>query len=216
MSTASRRFDEATRRGGRALLDLGGEIRRAREAAGLSQERVALAGQVSHTLVSRIEHGDPGVPFLHLVRVAAAVGLDVSLRAFPGPDPVRDRGQLGLLERFRALLAPGLSMPTEVPLPTPGDQRAWDAVVIGAGPPIGVEAVARLLDVQAVDRRVHLKLRDSGLDRAILLLGDTRHNRHVLRTIGDALTVSYPVRSQTMVDALAQGLDPGGSGIVLL
>ena len=61
----------------------------------------------------------------------AVVGLDLSIRAFPSGDPIRDRAQLALLQRLRARLHPGLRWSTEVPLPIPGDIRAWDAAIDG-------------------------------------------------------------------------------------
>ena len=62
-------------------------------------------------------------------------------------------------------------------MPIDGDLRAWDAALFGSSLRIGVDAETRLRDVQAVDRRVMLKLRDSGFDRAVLLVAATRSNR---------------------------------------
>jgi transcriptional regulator with XRE-family HTH domain len=217
VAAIERRLELAALRGRRALQDMGEELRRARVAAGLSQTAAGLAAGMSHTSVSRIEHGRAGaVSVEDLFRLGAVLGLDLSLRAYPGPQPIRDAAHLLLLERFRCRLAPGLGWQTEVPLPNLHDRRAWDAVVSGAGPLIGVEAETRLRDAQAVARRIALKQRDSGIERAVLLLSASRTNREVLRAIGRSLDGSFPVPGARILDALARGDDPGGSGIVLL
>ncbi len=215
MATTNRRRDEATRRTGTTLADVGREIRDARLAANLSQAFVAGAAGTSKTEVGRVERAEaPWLSIDELIRISMVVGLDVSVRAFPGSGPLRDAAHVKLLERFHRALAPSLGLRTEVPLPT-GD-RAWDAVVTGAGRPIGVEAESRLRDAQDLTRRVALKLRDGGLDRAILLLADTRWNRIAVRSAGGALAAAFPVPSPAALRALAEGVDPGGSAIVFL
>jgi hypothetical protein len=121
----------------------------------------------------------------------AVVGLDLSVRAYPGGPPLRDDAHRQLLIRFRALLPPGTAWRTEVPLPLPGDQRAWDALMTLWGRRVGVEAEMRPTDVQALERKLTLKLRDGGVDRLVLVLADTRSNRHFLHHVGRA---APPVR----------------------
>src|SRR4051812_16360854 len=180
--TTERRVDRGSLRGRRQLAELGREIREARVAAGVRQGFVGAAGGGADTFVGRIGVGRGGrVGFVELSRVAAAVGLDLSLRAYPGDVPVRDVAHLALLARLRTRVEPSLAWRTEVALSMDGDARAWDAVIYGAGPPIGIEAETRLRDVQAIERRIAVKLRDSRLDRAVLLLADTRSNRAAVR-----------------------------------
>jgi hypothetical protein len=82
---------------------------------------------------------------------------------------------------------------------------------------MGVEVETRISDVQAVVRRVALKLRDDReVSGAILLLSNTRHHRTLLREREQVLRTEFPVEQQAMLLALSQGRDPGGSGIVLL
>src|SRR4051812_34642054 len=158
VTSRERRFDQATLAARRALARFGEEVRNARLDSGLSQTHAGMAAGMSHTQVSRIEAGNSGqIGLVDLARLAAAVGLDLSIRAYPGPDPVRDIAQLRLLERFRSNLAPGLEWRPEVPLDGRNDQRAWDAVIFGAGAPIAVEAETRLTDVQRLERRIALK-----------------------------------------------------------
>ncbi len=170
---------------------------------------------VSHTQVGRVEHGRAEhVALIDLMRHGAVVGLDLSLRAFPGGPPIRDAGHLALLERFRACLHPSLRWRTEVPIPIVGDQRAWDGWIIGAGDIIGVEAEMRLVDAQAVERRIGLKQRDSNVARVVLLLNDSERNRLAVRANYEQLMARFPVPGRELLAALRAGRDPGGSGIV--
>jgi transcriptional regulator with XRE-family HTH domain len=172
---------------------------------------------MSHTQVSRIESGLVArVRIVDLMRVAAVVGLDVSVRAYPGPDPIRDAAHIRLLERLRCHADPSLEWRLEVPIGRAGDQRAWDAVIGGAGPPIAVEAETRIVDVQLIERRIGLKRRDSSVDRVVLLLSDTRWNRQAIDVAGDRLRFSFPVPGPHALASLAAGVDPGGSSVVLL
>ena len=97
-----------------------------------------------------------------------------------------------------------------------GDMRAWDAKLIGAGVRIGVEAETRLVDAQALTRRLALKRRDGDVDHVILLVADTRGNRAVLRAFADALAADFPVPGARALAALTAGRDPEGSAILLM
>jgi hypothetical protein len=172
---------------------------------------------MSHAQVGRIESGlVERIRFADLMRIAAIVGLDVAVRAYPGPDPIRDVAHARLLERLRSRTAPGLAWRLEVPIGGPGDQRAWDAVIVGAGPQIAVEAETRIVDLQLIERRIALKRRDSSVDRVVLLLSDTRWNRQAIDVAGDRLRSSFPISGPRALASLASGIDPGGSSVVLL
>jgi transcriptional regulator with XRE-family HTH domain len=196
---------------------VGDELREARLGAGLTQRRVADAIEISHSEVSRIERGVASrVPFETIVLIAAVLGLDVPLRVFPSGEPIRDAAQLALLARLRTMLPPQLRWRTEVPLNVPGDRRAWDAVIEGRGWRLPVEAETRLRDVQACSRRIALKQRDDGTVTVILLVGDTRHNRHVLRLAAADLAAEFPTSARAALAALTTGERPSGSAIVRL
>jgi hypothetical protein len=70
--------------------------------------------------------------------------------------------------------------------------------------------------VQAVQRRIRLKARDAGLAEVVLVVADTRRNRHVLRTQADALAEMFPSGPRETLAALREGRPPNGSGIVLV
>ena len=172
---------------------------------------------MSNSEISRIENGQLGsVGFVVVVQLLSTVGLELAARAYPIGGGVRDRGQLPLLGRLRHRVGDAFAWRNEVPVPIAGDLRAWDAALFGNDLRIGIEAEARLRDIQSVDRRVMLKLRDSGWDRAILLVSATRSNRLVLREHGEALTANYPIPQRQALKALHAGADPGGNCLIVL
>lgn len=176
---------------------------------------------MSYTQVGRIERAvHPNVSATQLARIGAVVGLDVRLRAYPGPVPLRDATQLALIDRLRTWLHPGLAMRTEVPLPLERDQRAWDGVISGfvspAAPILPAEAETRIHDFQAQTRRIMLKCRDAGLDHVLLVVSGTRSNRLAVRSAGAAVTELFPVPGRDALAALAAGQHPGGSALVFL
>jgi transcriptional regulator with XRE-family HTH domain len=217
MTTRERATDRGRRRGERILEDLARELRDARGARNLSQAAVGRAVGLSASRVSLIERGmHREVPLIVLAQLLEVVGRELSARAHPGGSPLRDAGQLRLLARFRERLSPSFNCRTEVPIPGDGDLRAWDLMLENGPLAIGVDAETRLRDVQAVDRRVMLKLRDSRMSRAIILVAATHGNRLALRASGAALAANYPVSSGAALRALANGRDPGGSSIIIL
>ena len=101
-------------------------------------------------------------------------------------------------------------------MPERGDLRGWDGVVVAEGWADPVEAETRPIDVQALQRRLALKLRDSGFTEVILLMLDSRHNRSLVREYGSLLSDTFPVPGHRALELLGAGVDPGGSSIVLL
>jgi hypothetical protein len=78
------------------------------------------------------------------------------------------------------------------------------------------EAETRPNDWQALERHLSLKQRDGGAEHVLLVLSDTRHNRHVVRLAGPALLEHFPVPSYEALRALAAGRSPGASAIVFV
>ena len=147
--------------------------------------------------------------------IAAVVGLELSIRAFPGGDPIRDAAHARLLERFRRQLHPSLRWHTEVPFPLPGDLRAWDAVTGRDGWRVGIEAETVIDDTQALDRKLALKKRDGHMDGVVLVAADTPRNRRALAA-SPAAFAELPLRSRQILGALRAGEQPAASGIVLI
>ncbi len=141
MASRERPIGRGTTRGRRCIVEVAHEIRAARLDRAPSLSAVGRATGQSHSTVSRIERGlATHVTLLQLSRLTAVVGLELSVRCFPGGQPIRDFAQAALLARFRGRLHRSIRWAAEVPLPRPGDQRAWDALVTGGGWRFGVEA----------------------------------------------------------------------------
>lgn len=210
MPYKERHRDRGARRARSSLIEIGRELRLARHAAGLRQRDVAHAAGIDASWVSRIERGLANEAGLRLLSIMAAiVGLDLSVRAFPGGQPLRDEGHRQLLARIRALLPRGAPWQTEVPLPRSGDQRAWDAMTRLWTLRVGIEAELRPSDLQSLQRKVALKRRDGGVERVFLVLADTRHNRALVRLVGDELRVAFPLQGPAARAAVVGATDPG-------
>ncbi len=182
----------------------------------MSLRAVGAATGIDHARIWRFERGQFGeLTTPDIVAIGAVVGLDVRLRAFPAGDPIRDAGQLRLLQRLRARLHPSLRWSTEVPLAIDGDHRAWDAVIRGIGWQIAVEAETALDDLQALERRLSLKRRDGGEDHVILLVAATPRNRRALAGAPAAFG-DIPRNARATLAALGRGVDPGTGSIVVL
>jgi len=171
---------------------------------------------VSVDRLARAERGDASTLTIDLAaRYAAVLGLQLASSLHLDGDAVRDRPQLGLLERFRRRLPSTARWRTEVPVPIAGDPRSADAMVAIGRVYILVEAETHLGDFQAFERRIGAKARDLGADRVVLLLADTRHNRAMLNTI-PAIRERFSVDMRTWFRSIANGEDPGGDAVVIL
>ena len=155
------------------------------------------------------------MPLRMAVVMAAVEGLDLVVRLFPGPDPVRDRAHVRLLARLQAEL-PALKWLTEVPLPIPGDQRAIDAVIRLGSLRVGFELETRLMAAQALVRRLALKQRDAGMASIVLVVADTRSNRAALAAAGETLRSTFPLAKREVIASLRVGRAPNANGIVLV
>lgn len=200
------------------VAEVAREIRLARSASGLSQRTVATAAGMSQSQVGRIERGQVRHPTLdQLCRVAAAVGLKLSIKAFPDGDPIRDIAHARLLERFHRQLGPGIGWRTEVPVDGATDLRGWDGMCELTLERIGVEAETRIRDGQATWRRTQRKRdADRTVGLLILLVADTRANRAALRELREGLRADLPLDTREVLAALRAGRAPTASGIVVL
>lgn len=61
-------------------LDLASQLKKAREANGMSQEALALTAEVDRTYVSQLERGVANPLLLILQRIAEALGLELTIR----------------------------------------------------------------------------------------------------------------------------------------
>jgi len=217
MGARLRRVDAGSARGRASAATVINELRAGRIDRGLSGADVARATGISQAQYNRIEHGLGGsLTIERASTLLAAVGLELSVRVYPGGEPLRDAAHAALLGRFRARLHRSLRFATEVPFPGPADFRAWDGLVIGPGWRHAVEAETRPRDRQSLERRLALKLRDGDADSLSLLLLESRHNRDFLRANREALVERFPITGSRALQLLAAGVDPGGSAIIVL
>ncbi|HEY4633549.1 MAG TPA: helix-turn-helix transcriptional regulator [Candidatus Limnocylindrales bacterium] len=217
MGTRERRQDRGRLRADRCSRDTGQDIRRTRRGAGVSLRVAGAAVGLSHSTFCRIERGElPNVTVRELSLACAAVGLELSIRAYPDADPIRDAAHAALLERVRLLLPSGAVWRTEVPLPIAGDRRALDAVTVLERARVVFEAETRLGDMQDVGRKLELKRRDGRVEILVLVVADTRHNRVVLAAHRKALRGAFPLDSREIRAALAAGRAPRASGILVV
>jgi transcriptional regulator with XRE-family HTH domain len=217
MPPKERAVDRGTRRGRQITVDIGLQLRGARLACGSTQKAVGRPCGMSASYVGKIERGEArSVSITQYARLCSVVGLDLTVKAYPAGNPLRDAAHVALLARFRARIHPSWTWRTEVPIPRLGDLRSWDVEIDALPIRIGVEAETRMHDFQALDRRIMLKQRDSGVDHVLLILADSRANRAFLREFDDALRANYPLDGSVALAALAAGRDPGGNAIALL
>jgi hypothetical protein len=217
MGTRRDPFHEAREQARRIRIMVGNEVRGARFGAGLSQGAAGHAVRMSHAQFGRIERAAlDQVTVDQLCRACSSVGLKLVVRAYPIADPARDAGQLALQERFRQRLPEEATWATEVPFPIASELRAWDAVAALAARRAAIEAEMRLGDIQALDRRMALKLRDGGIRVLILLVNDTHLNREMLAAHREVLRPRFPLDGRQILHALRRGELPDQSGILML
>jgi transcriptional regulator with XRE-family HTH domain len=216
MPAIVRLLDEALRRAKQARIQIGDDLREARLRAGLSQAAVARAIGCSASTISRVERGlVPNVTIAFLTRHAATVGLLVRVGLFPVGSPVRDAGQLRVLNRLQAHIGPGWRWLVEMSVRA-DDLRAFDAGVIRPGCRVGFDVWARVRDVQAQARASSQKQLDGGVDRLILVFGDTDANRRAVRHAGEALRRAFPLTTRQVLASLREDRDPAANGIVFV
>lgn len=189
------------------------DIRQAREDAGLSLRRVAASAGVSHATLSALERDTHDPTLEVLARVGSALGLDLSLRLFPGTGPrIRDHVQAAMVEALLRALGPGWRATPEVWVSQP--VRGVIDVLLESHdvdePLVSTEAHSEL-------RRLEHQLRWAGAKSEalaaargcsvsrLLLLRDTRRTRAVVAEHAATVGAAYPASSADALEALADG-----------
>jgi len=216
MPTRQRLLSLGTRRGERLVREFDETVRESRLSLGLTLTELSEIVGISRSQLSRIEHHQPPyLDFIQASRLCQVLGLDLSIKMYPTGAAIRDIAHVRLLARL-CEATPAIRWNLEEVIPLPGDLRAWDAVARLDGVRIGIAAETRARGVESLLRREHAKMRDSGVDRLILLVWATRANRATLREIRESLRAELPLDSRQILAALRAGRDPGQDGILLL
>lgn len=195
---------------------VGREIRSLRMAANVSQAQLSAAAGVSRTFLCRLELGQVASIDLRVACILFAIlGQRLTVKGWPVAEPMRDAGQLKLLDRFDARVPPIWRRTRESVMPIRGDLRAWDERLDGPVS-VGVEAETRPNDLQAVERSMSAKKRDSRVQRMALVISATERNLTLVRTHLPILRQTYPLDTRAFMAAIRDGRDPGADAVVLL
>lgn len=149
-------------------------------------------------------------------RIARIVGLDLSLRCFPAGGRLRDAAHVALVGRFLARVHPRIGRTIEAPIPMDRDQRGWDVLLAIGDTQVGVAAETRLRDLQALLRREQAKQRDGAVDQLLLVVADTRANRHALHEARVVLEAQGFAGTRLTMARLERGEVPPQSGYALV
>lgn len=203
----------------RQLERLGGDARTARVAEGLSQAAVAARARVSQSSVARLEAGDIRLSVVIVASVFSALGMDLSLKAYPGRGVrLRDSGQIALTEAIRAAAHSIWRIHLEAPVGDPNGQAA-DVLLLGRSFGIHIEVESALVDLQAQLRKGQLK-RDRLEQRLalklafVLALGESKRNRQAVQAAGDVVHAVLPASTREVMTSLRGGLPLHHDGLL--
>jgi transcriptional regulator with XRE-family HTH domain len=187
------------------------DVRAAREDAGLSQHRVAAAAGVSQSTVNALERAlyDPTTEVM--ARIAAVLGMDLSVRLYPGTGPlIRDHLQAAMIEALLQTLHDQWRPTPEVAVQRPV-RGVIDLVLDRDEPPVVTcEAHSELRRVEQQIRWAGAK--SSALAEArhrptsqLLLLRSTRRTRAVVAEYEGYVRSAYPGQASAAFRALTNG-----------
>lgn len=202
------------------------DLRRGHEDAGLSQRRVAAIAGLSVSTVHAVENVtfDPGTEVL--TRLASALGMDLSMRLYPGTGPpIRDRSQAAMLNALIAIVDPRWRATPEVPV----SQPVRGVIDLVLDDTYGKEVVA--CEAQSELRRLEQQVRWSRLkaealraSRAghghgpdvgrLLLLRSTRRTRAIVAEHAELMSAAYPAGAAEIHAELTGDASWPGDGIL--
>jgi transcriptional regulator with XRE-family HTH domain len=204
--------------------DLGGELFRLREDAGLTQAAVARAAALAQSHLSTIEAGTAEPSIEALMAVAAALGANISVRVFPNTGPhIRDHLQIAISEALIAALDPRWRATPEVPVYRPV-RGVIDLVLSDAAGPdtVAVEIHSQLRRVeqqvrwatQKADALAALPQHADRRVRRLLVLRNTAATRETGRLASETLRAAYPASSADALAAL-RGTAPWPGDVIV-
>lgn len=226
----SAREDERRRRARTRLIreSIGGEFRRLREDAALSQAAVAKSVGISPGHLCGIERGASEASTAVLVGIADVLGADLSVRAYPNTGPrIHDRIQSRIVEHLLGAVRPRWRTFVEVPVTRPA--RGYiDVVLADQADPLYVAT-----EVSSEVRRLEQHLRwaqdkASSLPSAalwsgappgaevsrLLVLRSTRNTRDLAQRFPATLGAVYPARASDVFAAVCGDGEWPGPGVL--
>jgi transcriptional regulator with XRE-family HTH domain len=217
----TRHVREGHRRAATVLRRFGSELRLARAAAGLTQQRLGELAGVSQSFVSLVERGRRRPDWSTACALAAGVGHELSVRLFPVRSvSLRDSGQYAAVQQIVQLAHPLWRASMEVPV-APGDARAADLLLISSDEVLHIEVERALVDLQAQLRAAQRKrsVLADGYDRPVRLvigLPDTRRARSIVRSLQPAIQAALPQTSAQARRAIRSGMPLGADGLLFI
>lgn len=212
----------AARRARAIRIDLGRDLRHLREDAGLSRAAVGRAARVSGSAVGRVEMAAFEPDLATLLRIASALGADVSIRLFPSGAPIRDRFQAPMLEAVLDMADRGWQRQVEVPV-VGVTRGVIDCVLAHPARPllVAVEVQSEVRRAEALLRRstttaaallesplVRGRAGGPGIPRIdisrLLVLRSTRATRAAVEELSRTFGAAFPARTTDAVAALRQ------------
>jgi hypothetical protein len=207
---------EARRAWHRNARELADQLRTARLAAGLTQRTVGEGMGGSQSEVARREQAAGAVAAMEGLAVhAAAVGLRLSVKAYPVGGSLRDAAQARAIAAFVERVGRRWRVVLEAPTNVPGDLRAVDVLLVSSAGRVAVEVITRLVDLQAQLRAAQLKVRDVGAGRLVVVVTGTHANRRALGSARPTLVSSFDLNARHVLAALEEGRDPGHDAVIL-
>jgi transcriptional regulator with XRE-family HTH domain len=223
--------DDERRRHGRTRLikeSIGGEFRRLREDAALSQSAVAAAVGISPGHLCGIEQGRSEASTAVLVGIADVLGADLSVRAYPSTGPrIHDRFQALIVERLLRTVRPRWQTFVEVPVTRPA--RGYIDVVLADRPPplfIATEVSSEIRRLEqhfrwAQDKAASLPSAalwsnaPAGAEVSrLLVLRSTRTTRDLAVRFPETFQSLYPARARDVFAAVSGDGPWPGPGIL--
>ena len=200
--------------------------RQAREDAGISQRALARAAGLSAATVHDLELGRYDPRTETVARVSAVLGMDLSIRLYPGSGPlIRDHAHLAMVEALMALLHRRWRPTPEVPVYRPV-RGVIDLVLDPPQAPLFAEAPLVACEAQSELRRLDQQLRWSrakadALSQSrgqtverLLLLRSTRRTRAVVAEYAAMIGAAYPARSSDAHAALCRPVPWPGDALL--
>lgn len=205
----------AARAAARARRQLAEDIEHLCADAGLSHAALARASGVPGSFLGRILDGTARPSVETYARLTAALGADLSTRAYPNTGPaIRDRHSVPILEALLAALHPRWTPYTEVAVHRPS--RGWIDVALHDGRASLVLAT----EIESTLRRIEQLIRWSGEKAAslpswdgwvhlgepdvssLLIVRWTRATREAAASAAGQLRVAYPAHPDDALSSL--------------